>query len=865
MVYLGYDSSLNRAVAVKVITPQLLEDKEVRARFVREAQVIAGFRHPNIISVYELNEDTDTGLPFIAMEYVEGADLKTLISDRSFVPFEKKLEWIIQVCNGLQYSHEHGILHRDVKPNNILVGREGTVRIVDFGLARIRSSDMTQTGLTMGTPHYMSPEQATGAGDLDGRADVYSTGVVLYELISLHLPFQGETPWQIITQILSKPHASLSAVLPGCAEDLVRIVDRALAKDRNDRFAHCGELAEALRQFSISLPARLADVQLAVARLRARFQQPSSEEAPRTLARVYDDFLFDLDVPEPNIPRPVIIDFGPADLHSDYGCLLLSLAGLKDRLEGVLTKLRQTRQLLVAFQEAQDMFETGKLQECLVALDAILQTHPGAISALALKTECLQLLEERRQPELRRRHFQAALVQARQALAEGNTEPAKRAVARALQTEPVAPEALELESQLLSVAEREQRIENLLEAAQKAFEDQQFKACLQSAQEGLAFAPEHAAFHRLSSSAQHELEIRASLDAAHAALVAKRWRRSRRALSGALRLDPTRPEVLSLKHQLSQRQRVQSRMVLLSVLALTAAVAIWLWLPLQSTVSRREASTLNIDSTALAPVEQEVDRVVQAKRQASEARAADLSPATYQQALQLEREGTELRDQKNYVAAVEKLSTAREAFVRSESEAKEAARQRQLVSQQKQQAQNAMQAFAAARKGADGFGAATLDSYQEALNHASKAQTLWDQSDFVAAQASFERARQAMANAQSQAEARQLKQDQEAILALVDRFEAAFNGKDLAAVKLLWPSLSLSEEQKMRAEFASRSISLRMQKEGPPVVRSDRATLTCQLSKQIENADGVIQRSAGQPVFNLRKTPSGWIISEIFE
>ena len=334
VVYLGHDSKLNRAVAVKVITPQLLEDKEVRARFVREAQVIAALRHPNIISVYELDEDTETGLPFIAMEYVEGTDLKGLIKSRAFVPFEKKLELMIQVCNGLHYSHERGILHRDVKPSNVLVGREGMLRIVDFGLARIRSSDVTQTGLTLGTPHYMSPEQATGAGGLDGRTKhVFSVGLhLLYELI-LTLPFQGETPWQIITQILSKPHVSLSVVLPGCADDLVRIVDKALAKEPRDRFAHCSELAVALEQFRNSLPARLADVQLAVTRLRERFQQRSDEKTP--LVRAYDAFLFELDLPEPDFPKPVAIDFGPADPRSDYGCLLLLLAGLKDRIERV--------------------------------------------------------------------------------------------------------------------------------------------------------------------------------------------------------------------------------------------------------------------------------------------------------------------------------------------------------------------------------------------------------------------------------------------------------------------------------------------------------------------------------------------------
>jgi serine/threonine-protein kinase len=226
---------LDRHSAIKVMTTSGEIDEELRARFFREARSAAKIRHPNIIAIYDMGEDQNR--PYIAMEYLEGDDLKTLIEKKVFIPFEKKLDIIIQTCRGLHYAHQHGVIHRDIKPGNIIVTLDGEVRILDFGLARLESSELTRAGMIMGTPYYMSPEQVRGSRELDGRSDLFSVGVLLYELIAYTRPFEADNLTGVCFKIVSEPHPPISQFLHGCAEELEQIIDRALSKDRDARFA----------------------------------------------------------------------------------------------------------------------------------------------------------------------------------------------------------------------------------------------------------------------------------------------------------------------------------------------------------------------------------------------------------------------------------------------------------------------------------------------------------------------------------------------------------------------------------------------------------------------------------------------------
>jgi hypothetical protein len=246
MVYEGLDEALDRKVAIKTLTSEGLFDQDSRRRFEVEAKAVARLQHPNIVIVYELGEDR--GVKFIAMELLPGVDLEKLLRSGEEMLLAEKLDVAIQVCRGLAYAHERRVFHRDIKPANIRLLDDGTIKIMDFGIAKLEGTQLTKTGMMVGTVHYMSPEQVRGQ-KLDGRTDVFSMGVILYQLLSGERPFQGENPTQILYKIVSEPPppldlSSLGAVGPR----LEAIVGRALAKDREERYQGAAELADDLQK-----------------------------------------------------------------------------------------------------------------------------------------------------------------------------------------------------------------------------------------------------------------------------------------------------------------------------------------------------------------------------------------------------------------------------------------------------------------------------------------------------------------------------------------------------------------------------------------------------------------------------------------
>src|SRR5262245_61046871 len=182
MIYKAHDPILNRPVALKVISTDIDVTDEIRTRFFREAQACARLNHPNIVTVYDMGEDS--GQMFIVMELLDGVELRRLIADRAAIALEEKLSIMVQVCDGLHYAHQRGVVHRDIKPGNIMRLGSGQVKILDFGIAQIENlhETLTRTGLIMGTLRYMAPEQVRGRAD--HRADIYSVGSVFYEFLS---------------------------------------------------------------------------------------------------------------------------------------------------------------------------------------------------------------------------------------------------------------------------------------------------------------------------------------------------------------------------------------------------------------------------------------------------------------------------------------------------------------------------------------------------------------------------------------------------------------------------------------------------------------------------------------------------------
>ncbi len=240
-VYRGLDEALEREVAVKTLTTEGSLDEESRKRFQIEAKAAAKLQHPNIVTVFELGEDR--GVAFIAMELLPGIDLEGVIRSRESLLLKEKLDIVIQVCRGLAFAHEHGIIHRDIKPSNIRLLDDGTAKIMDFGIAKLGGTTLTKTGMMVGTVHYMSPEQVRGK-TLDGRSDVFSLGVILYELLAGQRPFKGEGATEVLYKIVNEDPPPLDVT--GLDPRLKEIVERALAKDPEKRYPSAGALADDL-------------------------------------------------------------------------------------------------------------------------------------------------------------------------------------------------------------------------------------------------------------------------------------------------------------------------------------------------------------------------------------------------------------------------------------------------------------------------------------------------------------------------------------------------------------------------------------------------------------------------------------------
>ncbi len=383
VVYRALDKSLGREVAIKTLTGGFADDPSMLARFYEEGKSMGRLNHPNIVAVYDIGVDNQ--LPYIVMECVSGSPLDKRMSVGEPMPMPDRLRIVEDVCSALGYAHQKGVIHRDVKPGNIFVQPDGKAKLLDFGIARLgeRDSQLTRSGLIIGTGAYMAPERIRGE-TIDGRSDIFAAGVVLYQLITGHLPFTG-SDFEQLQKIVTEPAPPLNSTGEEFPASLQTIVDRALAKSRDDRYGTAQEMA--------------VDLSIVIAELSQGQIQELLPEAERLMKA--HQFVR---------ARSVLYQILRVDAkHAEARKLLAET-------EKHITKHQRDARVLEIRRHAEDALNNNALDQCLLILEEGLDLAPADATLLALR----QRAEAGREVKARTdtRQTQAAFAGKPQVIAE---------------------------------------------------------------------------------------------------------------------------------------------------------------------------------------------------------------------------------------------------------------------------------------------------------------------------------------------------------------------------------------------------------------------------------------------------------------
>jgi len=442
LVYRAFDRQLNREVAIKTVTEGFTADQEMLQRFYREAAKTAALRHPNIVIVYDLGEQG--GFPYIVMEYLSGEPLDRLIQSSQPQPLAFKLKVIEQVCYALGYAHRHDMIHRDVKPANVIVQTDGVAKLLDFGIARQEKTDgrLTRTGHVIGTIQYMAPERLKDEA-FDGRSDIFSVGVMMFQLLTGQLPFTGD--YSIVEKILTGKHPPLSQFLKEYPPVLDGILDRALAKNPADRYSTADEMAAEIA----SLAEELKKEQVAewIQRAERLVQQ--------------DDY---------TTAREVLLRLLKVDSQHTKARQLIAQVQQNLMLRQRAEQIRQLRN------QAEEAASDKRYEEAFLDLEEACRLDPA-------NAELSQLLEAVRQKKLRRELVDGYLQQAAAARDRGDLEGAETGIAKAREADSddsrvrAAHVAL---ARLIEAAALQAKARELLENARKQIGARHFTAAMEA-------------------------------------------------------------------------------------------------------------------------------------------------------------------------------------------------------------------------------------------------------------------------------------------------------------------------------------------------------------------------------------------------
>jgi len=445
IVYRARDPMINRLVALKTITTGVADDPALLERFYREAQSAGGLQHPNIVTIYDMGQAG--AHPYIAMELVEGENLEQVIARRAELTVTLRLDYALQACRAFDFAHKRGIVHRDIKPGNVMVSKEGTVKVVDFGIARILETSRTQTGMLIGTFAYMSPEQYHGE-HADERSDIWSFGVLLYELLSYQRPFAGATPASLMHSICNDEPIPLSKSLPECPDELQRTIARMLCKAPAERYESMEDVLLDLDPICKALQSQ--SVGALLERSRQLLEMGSFAETRDAVRQALQ------------------LDAGNQQARA---LLEKANAGLK-RIQN-----RPKAQQLV--EKGQALLEKGKLQEAKAAAESALQLDSTFRPAESLQRAI--------QSELERARLTAEwLDAARQQLAEGLPDDAESLLAKILEIDPGNAHVQTLQQLVLkqkTEREKSRRLLGNMQQARELWTRQDYGECIKLLQD----------------------------------------------------------------------------------------------------------------------------------------------------------------------------------------------------------------------------------------------------------------------------------------------------------------------------------------------------------------------------------------------
>ena len=502
VVYAAHDDAMGRPVAVKVLMGDLESDPDTRTRFYREAQAAAGLLHPNIITIFDAGEDQ--GRSYIAMQLLEGAPLSAYLKQPEAAPLERKLDLMVQMCEGLAAAHGRGIVHRDLKPGNLFVQSDGLLKILDFGVARLADSSMTATGMMLGTPDYMSPEQARGT-QVDARSDIFSAGAVFYFMLAGRKPFPGPDLPAVLRQLQSEEPIALRE--SDAPPELTRLVMQAMAKDPADR------------------PPRVQDLLAGIVRFRRHYLAATRKLAADAAARYNAVVAADAALRKASEALEVTSESGSG-----------VIASMKERFPALADRGAAALETLA--------FERNRVEQLVAELDAEQQRLEGEAGR---RGNHVRVLDEAEQL-LRAGNGRAALPQLQQVRAE---YPSSRR-ASAL-TDEAARVARQQD-------ETDRRLQEMLASAREAFEARDWAKTIDATQRVLTMVPDHPAAASMLAEAQQAvarearrraLLLQQALDRAAVAIEEARFADAEEALSEAERLDPQSSSAADLRLELA--------------------------------------------------------------------------------------------------------------------------------------------------------------------------------------------------------------------------------------------------------------------------------------------------------------------------